>query len=296
MLASDSANHPLPVSPLEGPDDYNDIGIPVVLLWLPYTTLSLVLIGLMVVSFIRFHFKHGHKYRRRRELFWKELNVQDILRGGGPHAQGNRRGEMPRSTDRVDRLLGSNTPPQFAWTDTVQPGGDIYRATKRPPLPPDGAADTRGSSARQQMATLDARRLPKMSLAEADSSLRRRRGLLDHFRSSVCYRQRKRTRLPVAFSSNMNGSMVNIKCGENESLSTFRMSRGLDSGSNSGPKQQQNRYGQVVSGHAQRRPDIWTVQSGYKPKLLSAVSGTFGSSNSAVTGDAEVSLLIKTTL
>lgn len=286
MLASDLANPPFPVSPLEEPDEYNDIGIPVVLLWLPYTTLSLVLIGLMVVSFIRFHFKHGHKYRRRREQFWRELNVQDILRGTQTD-----RPRLPRPTDRIDRLIpGSNNPPQFAWTDTVQGGGgDIYRVTEHPPLPQGGATDTRSSVARQQMATLDARRRPKMSLAEAETSLRRRRSLLEHFRSSLCSRKRKLTRLPVSFSSNLNGSMVNIRCGEKESLSTFQISRGLDSGSNPGLRQL-NR-----DGHAQRRPDIWTVQSGYRPKLLSAVSGTFGSSNSAVAGD-EVSLLTQTPL
>lgn len=291
MLSSDLANPPLPVSPLEESDDYNDIGIPVVLLWLPYTTLSLVLIGLMAVSFIRFHFKHGHKYRRRREQFWRELNVQDILRGAQTQSDQHPRG-MPRPTDRIDGLPpGSNIPPQFAWTDTIRGDDDIYREKNHPTSPQGGATDTGSSSARHQMAALDARRHPKMSLAEAESSLRRSRSLLERFRSSVYSRKWRRTRLPVAFCSNLNGSMVNIRCGEKESLSTFQTASGLSLGSNSVPRQP-SRHGQVTSGHAQRKPDIWTVQGGYKPKML---SGTFGSSNSAVAID-EVSLITQTLL
>ena len=40
----------------------------VVILWMPYTAFSLLLLCLMLVSFARFHRKHGHKYRQRRRL------------------------------------------------------------------------------------------------------------------------------------------------------------------------------------------------------------------------------------
>lgn len=54
-------------------------GIPISLLWLPYVTFTCVLLLLMIVSFIHFHKKNGHKYRRRQAEFWHQLNMQDIL-------------------------------------------------------------------------------------------------------------------------------------------------------------------------------------------------------------------------
>lgn len=35
-----------------------------VLLWVPHATIALLLIGLVAASFVRFHSKHGHKYRK----------------------------------------------------------------------------------------------------------------------------------------------------------------------------------------------------------------------------------------
>ena len=39
---------------------------PVALLWLPYAALTLLLSALLVASFVHFHCKNGHKYRKRR--------------------------------------------------------------------------------------------------------------------------------------------------------------------------------------------------------------------------------------
>ena len=60
-------------------DDYTETGLPVVLLWLPYTALSLVLVALMIVSFVRFHCKHGYKYRQRHEQAWRQIDATDLL-------------------------------------------------------------------------------------------------------------------------------------------------------------------------------------------------------------------------
>lgn len=41
-------------------------GLPVALLWLPYVALTLFLTALLVASFVHFHCKNGHKYKKRR--------------------------------------------------------------------------------------------------------------------------------------------------------------------------------------------------------------------------------------
>jgi len=38
--------------------------MPAVMLWLPHASITLLLILLVVVSFVRFHCKYGHKYRK----------------------------------------------------------------------------------------------------------------------------------------------------------------------------------------------------------------------------------------
>ena len=42
-----------------------DLGAPSSLaLWLPHTAISLLLLALLIASFLRFHCKHGYKYRK----------------------------------------------------------------------------------------------------------------------------------------------------------------------------------------------------------------------------------------
>jgi hypothetical protein len=72
--------------PTPGPDEVEEeevertaTGIPIDLIWLPYVALSLVLLGLMGLSFLHYHRKNGHKYRRRRAEILKQFNMQDIL-------------------------------------------------------------------------------------------------------------------------------------------------------------------------------------------------------------------------
>lgn len=54
--------------------------IPGILLWLPYTAFSIVLLGLMFASFVHFHSRRGHKYRQRREQLLRHEYVQELLR------------------------------------------------------------------------------------------------------------------------------------------------------------------------------------------------------------------------
>ncbi len=62
-----------PSSPQPTMEEKTVVGLPVSLLWLPYVVLSVVLLSLMLISFWRFHVKHGHKYQRRRDELWRKL-------------------------------------------------------------------------------------------------------------------------------------------------------------------------------------------------------------------------------
>ena len=49
------------------PNDSEGLSItlmPAVMLWLPHASISLLLLALVVASFLRFHCKYGHKYRK----------------------------------------------------------------------------------------------------------------------------------------------------------------------------------------------------------------------------------------
>ncbi|CAD5112709.1 unnamed protein product [Dimorphilus gyrociliatus] len=54
-------------------------GIPMKLIWLPYTIFSLIVVALMVASFVSYHKKNGHKYRRRRQALLKNFSLQTLV-------------------------------------------------------------------------------------------------------------------------------------------------------------------------------------------------------------------------
>ncbi|KAK2163347.1 hypothetical protein LSH36_81g04035 [Paralvinella palmiformis] len=129
-------------------DDITRSGIPVSYIWVPYVIFSLVLVSLMVGSFVRFHKKNGHKYKRRRAELWRQLNMQNIL----------------------NQVVGAATsPPNGGVTMSA---GDDHRHRAKPSTSKSGG---------------------------------------------------RKSRRPLVFNSNMNGSMVDVRCGLSESLSTFRI-------------------------------------------------------------------------
>lgn len=144
-------------------------GIPVTLIWVPYAILSLVLVSLMVTSFYRFHRKHGHKYKRRREELWKQLNMGELLSPG------------------QDR--GATLPPN---------GGVNMR------LPREEPSLSHAQPSQQQP--------PKASSSRGNTKSKS---------SQPSSSGGKRHRRPLVFTSNLNGSMVDVRCGETDSLKTF---------------------------------------------------------------------------
>lgn len=74
------------------------------LLWLPYGLFTFFLVALVVASFVSFHRKNGHKYRRRRSDIWRDLDMHSLFENMhqqiSPHA-------------RTDQSNGGNVPPEL---------------------------------------------------------------------------------------------------------------------------------------------------------------------------------------
>lgn len=246
-----------------------------VLLWLPYALLSLVLVGLLVASFLRFHVRNGYKYRRRREQLRRDLNAARsiILHSQTVHRRprsGSRQQRVNEPRDGMTSL--SSSAPHVAWSDFFEGNP---RKTPKPEV--TSARSTSGNSRRHS-------RCRKMALPK--DSDRTAPDILEQFRSSVCRRSRtKQRRTSVVFNSNMNGSMVNVQCGDRESLRTFRKtSSGLDLTLTSA-FHLSSRRGHSSIRHASRRPNIWTVQTDYRPKLPLSGLGVLDSGNSGIDDD-----------
>lgn len=60
-------------------DEHTATGIPIPLLWMPYVGFSFILVVLMVVSFLHYHRKHGHKYHHHQQFWGNEMSVASVL-------------------------------------------------------------------------------------------------------------------------------------------------------------------------------------------------------------------------
>ena len=49
------------------------------LLWLPYTAFSVILLGFMFASFAHFHSRRGNKYRQRREQLLRQVEIPYLV-------------------------------------------------------------------------------------------------------------------------------------------------------------------------------------------------------------------------
>ena len=127
-------------------------GIPMSLLWVPYVTLTCVILVLMLVSFMHFHHRHGHKYRRRHKQLFGEISLPSFLR--------HFRHPPPPPTQ--------SHPPNGGISITIPPPVHPHP----PPAPPP-----------------------------------------------------QHHRRPLTFLSNCNGSMVDVRCGNDASLLTFACCR-----------------------------------------------------------------------
>lgn len=307
----------------EQPPDWPGGGLPVVLLWLPYTALTALLLGLMVASFVRFHKKRLRKFEARKEQLWRQLDVQEFLlhqqlrgddqtppppngnlfpstallphrllpstpddddddksqghRGGGGKERHRRRYSLGISDGHLGPIINRTTlnhsMPQShqnirpttrhigdfgdaslsCFVDQRRPGGASsirwekkglhpLQSRRRLPLPPTTDDGPRGRLFSS---------LPKRPLAERNDDDRKRRNT-------------------VVFITNINGSMVNLRCGEPDSLDPFQGRRCFWSTKNS-------EMGRPIRGrlidvsclrHPIQRPEIWTTTFNYNHESI----------------------------
>ena len=128
-------------------------GIPMSLLWVPYVTLTCVILVLMLVSFMHFHHRHGHKYRRRHKQLFGEISLPSFFRN---------------FCHQTPVLPTQSHPPNGGISITMPPP-----VHPRPPAAPPP----------------------------------------------------QHHRRPLTFLSNCNGSMVDVRCGNDASLLTFACCR-----------------------------------------------------------------------
>lgn len=174
------------------------------LLWLPYVVFTIVLFTLIALSFCRFHCQRGHQYRRR----------QAELSDKRPYRQ------LQQPTPDHFQLLGSET----GSASGGQPNG--------------GLSSSGGGYMPEQMNLFVqySQVLPDdcyfngvdenaaMRSIKKNGSAGKRGGL---------------NRRPLVFTFNSNGSMVDIRCDEEERTNTFRLVPNADSAGGDEPEVQE---------------------------------------------------------
>lgn len=192
-----------------------------ILLWLPYLIFTVVLLGLIVVSFLRFHCQRGHQYRRRQAELNDKLqttagNHHDTLHllptsgeaGGAPLRQPN--GTAPPSGVPQHMNL-------FVQYSQLHPGpGDEPEVGGRR----RGEASTSGGN-NSESKTSSVHRTGNASKKQPQGGA-----------GDVTARR------PLVFTFNVNGSMVDIRCDEEERTNTFRLKPNADSAAHDGCKEE----------------------------------------------------------
>lgn len=224
-------------------------GIPVVLLWLPYTALTALLLGLMLASFIRFHRKRLRKFRSRKEQLWRQLDVQEFLEEQRLEEQQQQQQERlpPNGNLLPPAILPPPAPPPRAPSPRqnrrqaagngrrntslealhAHPSSDRDRQVATPPTScrsvvtrqvSRGAAGGEHHRTSDQETTSRRKRSPMTSVTEVT------RDRHEHARRAAPAGtgNAPRKRNSVVFITNINGSMVNLRCGEPDALDPFQ--------------------------------------------------------------------------
>lgn len=188
------------------------------LLWLPYAVFTIVLLALIALSFVRFHCQRGHQYRRRQAELADKLNpnVQDALRLLPPDASGPPSGQGP-TTGVLSRQPNGGAPgadvPEhlnlFVQYSQVHPSYERHKgeASGNGGTRKDGNGPT--PSTKRTTFSLQNAQTPLPDGAKKQTQTQRGAGAAN--------------KRPLLFTFNINGSMVDIRCGEEERTNTFRL-------------------------------------------------------------------------
>jgi len=226
--------------------DVTDDGPISYVLWLPYVIFTIALLGLICCSFLRFHTERGVQYRRRQEELSDKIQpgIQDGLRllpdstadisgclnespSGGNHT--NHRGgggglggggvvNSPGSHQYVSQqpngvLRGGGVPEQMTFAQYTQvrpndrhaPTADVYYSAK---LNSHANFIKKSSPSSQVVVGGNGSRGGYSNKKSAGQ---------DSGGSGAAARR------PLVFTFNINGSMVDVRCGEEERTNTFRL-------------------------------------------------------------------------
>lgn len=176
---------------------------------MPYVVFTVLLLGLIVVSFLRFHCQRGHQYRRRQA----ELN--DKLQATGGASSGGGGGGEGHDTLRL--LQGSSASSEPGPSSGAQPNGvpqhmslflqfsQVRGGGKENPEKTGGVGMGRGEGRR-------------------DPSSGRGGGFqVGNHLTSRDPAPASSGRRPLVFTFNVNGSMVDIRCEDEERTNTFHL-------------------------------------------------------------------------
>lgn len=275
---------PTPPATKEGDDWPTAGGIPVFILWLPYTALTALLLGLMLASFIRFHRKRLRKFRSRKELLWRQLDVQEFLleqRQEPFPPNGNLLPPAatilpisPAGVANDDRkhcrqVAGNgrrNTSLEAPYAHSDPQVSPARRSHARRQASTASRSSDRQVSRAEHWRTSDETRAKRLVPEVARNRLSRMR-LPDAETENAC-----RKRNSVVFITNINGSMVNLRCGEPDGLDPFHGRRCFWPAGDSRPSAACTPARTLVEPPCLRPPvapppAIWTTAFNYDPDM-----------------------------
>ncbi|ESN98982.1 hypothetical protein HELRODRAFT_162456 [Helobdella robusta] len=232
----------------ENNDDDND-GYNI-LLWLPYVIFTVVLLSLILMSFVRFHCQRGDQYRRRRE----ELEDKPVLNGGKPPFSSVNTGPI-QTTAIVKKNFGTEKYPTIAKTvpDHLSlflkfSQEDEEKVSKKHSYVIRENNETTGRRTRNRRHSSEDPSLESFNKTMTTSTTMTQPKIAPYLSRSSQYNKSSSSEAPilntetktykknqtiaqllpksrnVAFTFNSNGSMVDVRCINEERSNTFRLS------------------------------------------------------------------------
>ena len=205
-------------------------GIPISLIWMPYVAFTLVILGLMMASFYKYHKKHGHKYVRRREELAKkhqqalnQMNLQTAAGAGtvhnqvGHHPPGIRGGHEGERRGR-DRGGGGTLPPNGGPSSIEDSSSSRYRNHNQAPSSKQPRSST--SKPSPNRAHNKQRSNTSGSTPNQTSSHSGGTGRTNNGKGQTKNNKRHK---PLTFTRNENGSMVDLRVEEKDKGGSTKM-------------------------------------------------------------------------
>ena len=229
----------IPTSPTP-PDDVERTatGIPIRLIWLPYVGLTLLLLAMMCLSFVHYHRKNGHKYRRRREELLKQfgdgVTVETPANGGftiSPEQPVNPFHHRPPKQNPHFQPSSSSIESQLYTVRSKKSDEDSKQALNRQNSSSIFRQISAPQSSSSKQPAYSPRGVPLVTPKPQPQSAPPTYPppqyppqplYSKHGRAADSGSHARRHKRPLVFTTNLNGSMVDIRCGVKESHRTFK--------------------------------------------------------------------------